>query len=100
MEINKNMTGKFPGGHSRIYVAGRSASTYRYTGIQVCIHILYKFMIFLDKTFIVKDVVVTVPKKEVRICLPFLGKQSFEIRMKLCKFVSLHFSQCKLQVIF
>ena len=50
-------------------------------------------MIFLDKIFIVKDVVVTVPKKEVKICLPFLGKQSFEIRTKLCKFVSLHFSQ-------
>ena len=57
-------------------------------------------MIFLDKIFIVKNVVVTVPKKEVRICLPFLGKQSFEIRTKLCKFVSLHFPQCKLQVIF
>ena len=39
-------------------------------------------------------------KKEVRICLPFLGKQSFEIRTKLCKFVPLHFPQCKLQVIF
>ena len=29
-------------------------------------------MIFLDNIFIVKDVVITVPKKEVRICLPFL----------------------------
>ena len=56
-------------------------------------------MIFLDKIFIVKDVV-TVPKIEVRICLPFFGKQSLEIRTKLCKFVSLHFPQCKLQVIF
>ena len=27
---------------------------------------------FLDKIFIVKDVVLTVPKKEIRICLPFL----------------------------
>ena len=41
-----------------------------------------------------------VPKKEVRICMAFLGKQSFEIRTKLCKVVSLHFLQCKLQVIF
>ena len=57
-------------------------------------------MIFLDRIFIVKDAVITVPKKEVRICLPFLGKQSFEIRKKHCKFVSLHFPQCKLQVIF
>ena len=57
-------------------------------------------MSFLDKIFIVKDVVITVPKKEVRICLSFLGKQFFEIRTKRCKFVSLHFPQCKLQVIF
>ena len=57
-------------------------------------------MIFLDKIFIVKEVITTVPRKEVRICLPFLGKHSFEIRTKLCKFVSLHFPQCKLQVMF
>ena len=49
-------------------------------------------MIFLDKIFIVKEVITTVPRKEVRICLPFLGKHSFEIRTKLCKFVSLPFS--------
>ena len=57
-------------------------------------------MIFLDKIFIVKEVITTVPRKEVRICLPFSGKHSFEIRTKLCKFVSLHFPQCKLQVMF
>ena len=55
---------------------------------------------FLDKIFILKDVVTTVPKKELRICLPFLGKQSLELRTKLCKFVSTHYPQCKLQVIF
>ena len=55
---------------------------------------------FLDKLFIAKNVVTTVPKRELRICLPYLGKQSLEIRTKLCKFVSKHFPQCKLQVIF
>ena len=40
------------------------------------------------------------PKQELRICLPFLGKQSFEIKGKLCKFIDKTFPQCKLQVIF
>ena len=56
--------------------------------------------IFLDKLFTVKKVITTVPKKEVRICLPFLGKQSFELRKKLTKIVATHFPQCKLNVIF
>ena len=56
--------------------------------------------IFLDKIFTVKKVVMTVPKKEVRICLPFLGKQSFEIRNKLSKIVATNYPQCKLNVIF
>ena len=55
---------------------------------------------FLDKIFIVKKVIITVPKKELRICLPFLGKQSFDIKTKLSKFVSKNFPQCKLQIIF
>ena len=55
---------------------------------------------FLDKVFTVKKVIATVPKKKVRICLPFLGKQSFEIRTKLCKFMSKNFPQCQLEVIF
>ena len=42
----------------------------------------------------------TVPKKEIRICLPFLGKQSFEIRKRLSKIVATHYPQCKLNVIF
>ena len=50
---------------------------------------------FLDKIFIVKKVVITVPKKELRICLPFLGKQSFDIKTKLSKFVSKNFPQCQ-----
>ena len=56
--------------------------------------------IFLDKIFIVKNIVTTVPRKEVRICLPFLGKQSFELRKRLSKIISTHFPQCKLNVIF
>ena len=56
--------------------------------------------IFLDKIFTVKKVVLIAPKKELRICLPFLGKQSFEIKTKLCKFIDKNFPQCKLQVIF
>jgi len=55
---------------------------------------------FLDKIFIVKDAVPTVPQKEIRICLPFLGKQSLQLRTKLCNFVATHFPICKLQVIF
>tara|TARA_Y100000310_G_scaffold202746_1_gene202988 strand:- start:291 stop:1547 length:1257 start_codon:yes stop_codon:yes gene_type:complete len=55
---------------------------------------------FLDKIFTVKKTVITVPKKEIRICLPFLGKQSFELRTKLSKLIATHFPQVKLLVIF
>ena len=55
---------------------------------------------FLDKLFTVKKIVITVPKKELRISLPFLGKQSFELKKNLSKLVSTHLPQCKLQVIF
>ena len=41
-----------------------------------------------------------VPKKEIRICLPFLGKQSLKIRTSLSKFVNSYFPYCKIQVIF
>ena len=56
--------------------------------------------IFLDKIFIKKDVVATVSKKELRICLPFLGKNSFELRKKLYQFTTSYFPQCKLRIIF
>ena len=55
---------------------------------------------FLDKLFIVKKIVTTVPKKEIRICLPFFGKSSLELRKSLNKIVASHFPQCKLNVIF
>ena len=55
---------------------------------------------FLDKIFVAKRVVFTVPKKELRICLPFLGKQSLELKSRMQKYVSKYFPQCKIQVIF
>ena len=55
---------------------------------------------FLDKIFIEKNVVFTVPKKVVRITLPFLGKQSFEIKKRLKTFIGTNFPQCDLQIIF
>ena len=36
--------------------------------------------VFLDKIFIAKKVVLTVPQKELSICLPYLGKQSLELK--------------------
>ena len=56
--------------------------------------------IFLDKIFVNKKVESTVPRKELKICLPFLGKQSLIIRTKLNKFINENFPFCKLQVIF
>ena len=43
--------------------------------------------LFLDKIFIAKKAVLTVPQKELSICLPFLGKQSLELKSKLQEFV-------------
>ena len=55
---------------------------------------------FLDKVFITKKVFYTVPQKELRFCLPFLGKQSLELKSKIQKFVHRYFPQCKIKVIF
>ena len=44
--------------------------------------------VFLDKIFIAKKVVLTVPQKELSICLPFLGKQSLELKSKMQIFSS------------
>ena len=55
---------------------------------------------FLDKILIAKEVVTTVPKMELKICLPFLGKQSFKIKSKLRYFISKNFPMCKIQIIF
>ena len=56
--------------------------------------------IFLDKVFVTKKVFLTVPQKELRICLPYLGKQSLELKSRVQKFVNRYFPQCKIQVIF
>ena len=56
--------------------------------------------LFLEKIFVAKQVFLTVPQKELRICLPYLGKQSLELKSKMQKFVHKYFPQCKIQVIF
>ena len=54
----------------------------------------------LDKIFMAKKVVFTVPQKELSICLPFLGKQSLELKSKMQKFVYKYYPQCKIRVVF
>ena len=56
--------------------------------------------VFLDKIFVPKKKLITVPKKELRISLPFLGKQSLQVRKSLTKFIGKNFPFCKLQVTF
>ena len=59
--------------------------------------------LFLDKVLTTKNVKPEIPespKKEVRICLPFLEKISLETRSKLQKLFSESFPSFKLQVIF
>ena len=55
---------------------------------------------FLDKMFITKKVYLTVPQKELSICLPFLGKQSLELKSKLIRFSSKYFPTCRIKVVF
>ena len=56
--------------------------------------------IFLDKVFIAKEIVSVVPKKDITISLPFLGKQSLKTRTELVKLVNRYYPYCKLRVIF
>ena len=55
---------------------------------------------FLDKMFETKRIVTTVSKRELRICLPFLCKESLKIRSNLSKLAKSYFPECKLQIIF
>ena len=57
---------------------------------------------FLDKMFQTNRIVNTVSKRELRICLPFLGKESLKIRSNLSKLAKSYFPECKLhlQIIF
>ena len=56
--------------------------------------------VFLDKIFIAKTAYFTVPQKELSICLPFLGKQSLELKDKLSRYASRYFPTCRIKVIF
>ena len=55
---------------------------------------------FLDKLYVSKQVVPTVPKGEFFIVLPFLGEFSLNLRKRLCKSVSKSLLQCNIKVIF
>ena len=57
---------------------------------------------FLDKIFLGKrnKNIITVPKKELRICIPYLGTQSLNIKKKLIKVISNYSPHCKINVIF
>ena len=56
--------------------------------------------IFLDKVFIPKEYYPTVPKRELSICLPFLGKHSLELKSKITRFADKYFPTCRIKVIF
>ena len=61
--------------------------------INRCIHT------FLAKLFIDKPKLVTVPKKEFTVCLPFLGKETLLVKRKLEKLFSLMWPAFKLRVV-
>ena len=55
---------------------------------------------FLDKLYVPKQIVLTVPKKELLVVLPFLGTFSLNLRKRLYKAVSKSLTQCNIKVIF
>ena len=55
---------------------------------------------FLDKLYVPKQIVLTVPKKELLVVLPFLGTFSLNLRKRLHKAVSKSLPQCNIRVIF
>ena len=57
--------------------------------------------IFFEKMSTPKQIISTVSKKELRICLPFMGIDSFKIRKDLLRFAKDYLpGYCKLQIIF
>ena len=54
----------------------------------------------LDKLYVPKQIVLTVPRKELLVVLPFLGKFSLNLRKRLYKTVSKSLPQCNIKVIF
>ena len=55
---------------------------------------------FLDKLSVPKQIVPTVPKKELLVVLPFLGMLSLNLRKRLYKAVSKSLPQYSIKVIF
>ena len=55
---------------------------------------------FLDKLYVPKQIVPTVPKRELLVVLPYLGTFSLNLRKRLYKSVSKSLPQCNIKVIF
>ena len=55
---------------------------------------------FLDKLYVPKQIVLTVPKKELLVVLPFSGMFSLNLRKHLHKAVRKSLPQCNIKVIF
>ena len=55
---------------------------------------------FFDKLYVRKQIVPTVPKKELLVVLPYLGTFSLNLRKRLYKSVSNSLPQCNIKVIF
>ena len=55
---------------------------------------------FLNNMFIQRLQIPSVPKKELRITLPYLGKMSQIVKTRLTKTMNKHMKFCKLRVIF
>ena len=55
---------------------------------------------FFDKLYVPKQIVPTVPKKELLVVLPYLGTFSLNLRKGLYKSVSKSLPQCNIKVIF
>ena len=52
---------------------------------------------FLDKLDVPKQIVLTIPEKELLVVLPFLGTFSLNLRKRLYKAVSKSLPQCKIE---
>ena len=55
---------------------------------------------FLDKLYVPKQIVPTVPKKELLVVLPYVGIFSLNLRKRLHKSVSKSLPQCNIKLIF
>ena len=55
---------------------------------------------FLDKLYVPKQIVPTVPKKELLVVLPYLGTFSLNLRKRLYKSFGKSLPQCNIKVIF